>query len=276
MGSDGTMTAAVLPTPAECENSTAQIFSPLGQTAAVEFQSTLQLLLDRARFLTAASGVAIAIREKGQLLYSASGGDCASEAGTRVDVSREPLRQCLQQQKPFRSKPSNADSLFAMAVPITNEGAVIGCFELLGHSEFADQDELAIVRLADLVNTALENRTAAVEAEKRLLDRLDEFARPEVASALWHPPESASCQQAKAPEAPIPAAEVQKCVSCGFPVSKGRRLCVECDQQMGPANPAAKIFGTNQPEQSWISVHGYTIASALVTAAAIAVILWLR
>lgn len=267
---------AVLVSPEEREKLAADVFSPLAQTAALEFQASLQLLVERARFITAASGVAIALKQDGQLVYSASAGDGARAAGTTVEMSREPVRQCLDQQKSVRRSPSSADGLFSMTVPIMLNGAVTGFFELLGHSEFQDQDLQAIERLADLVNTALENRTAGVETEKRLLDRFTEFARPAVIPSLWHAPESASSQQPKTPEAPITAPEVQKCISCGFPVSKGRRLCVECDQKMGPANPPAEIFSTNQQEQSWMSVHGYTIASALVTAVAIGIILWLR
>ena len=265
---------AVLAGPDECENSVAELFAPLAQTAALEFQATLQLLIERARFLTAASGVAIALKQGGQFLYLASGGDGAPEAGTTVDVSKESIRECLEQQKPARSK--TGDVLFTMAVPIINDGVVTGFFELLGYSELQEQDTQAIIRLADMVNIAIENRTAAEETEKRLVDRFSEFNRPAIVPSLWHAPQSASNQQPETPELPAPAAEVQKCISCGFPVSKGRRLCVECDQEMGPANPPAEIFSTNQKEQSWISVHGYTIASALVTAAALAIILWLR
>lgn len=275
MGSDATMTA-VLASPDECENSAAELFAPLAQTAALEFQATVQLLIERARFVTAASGVAIALKENGQFLYLASGGDCAPEAGTAADESKESIRQCLELQTPAGGKPTAVDSLFTLAVPIINEGTVSGFFELLGHSEFQEQDTQAIVRLADMVNIAIENRTAAEETEKRLADRLSELNRPTIVPSLWHAPQSVSGQQPQTPEVPAPAAEVQKCISCGFPVSKGRRLCVECDQKMGPANPPAEIFSINQKEQSWISVHGYTIASALVTAAALAIILWLR
>jgi len=275
MGSDSTITA-VLASPDECENSAADVFSPLAQTAALEFQATLQLLIERARFLTAASGVAIALKENGQFLYLASGGDCAPEADTTADASKESIRQCLEQRTPARSKPSTVDALFTMAVPIINDGVVTGFFELLGHSEFQEQDTQVIVRLADMVNIAIENRTAAEETEKRLVDRFSEFNRPAIVPSLWHAPQSPSNQQPQMPEVPAPAAEVQKCISCGFPVSKGRRLCVECDQKMGPANPPREIFSISEKEQSWISVHGYTIASALVTAAAVAIILWLR
>lgn len=265
---------AVLASPDECENSAAELFAPLAQTAALEFQATLQLLIERVRFLTAASGVAIALKENGQFLYLASGGDCAPEAGTTADVSKESIRQCLEQRTPVRSKATTEDTLFTMAVPIIDDGVVSGFFELLGHSEFQEQDTQTIIRLGEMVITAIDNRTAAAEAERRFLDRLSEFDRPAIVS-LWHAPESAS-NQPQTTELPAPAAEVQKCISCGFPVSKGRRLCVECDQKMGPANPPAEIFSINQKEQSWISVHGYTIASALVTAAALAIILWLR
>lgn len=274
MGSDST-TTAVLADPNGFENSSVGVFSPMVQAAELEFQATLQLLLERARFLTAASAVAIALQEEGQLVYAASAGDCAPEAGTTVDAGKESIRKCLEQRTPARSTSGDAGAFSTMTVPIIDDGAVGGFFELLGHSEFQEQDAEAINRLAEMVSTAIMNRTAALEAEKRLLERVGEFSRAAVVS-LWHAPQSASNPQQKTPEVRIATAEVRKCISCGFPVSKGRRLCVECDQKMGPANTPAEIFSISHHEQSWIRVHGYTIASALVTAAAVAIILWLR
>jgi hypothetical protein len=46
------------------------------------------------------------------------------------------------------------------------------------------------------------------------------------------------------------------------------------DPTLAP-RPAAALFAT-EAEESWISTHGYTIASVLVSALAVAIIYWLR
>jgi hypothetical protein len=50
---------------------------------------------------------------------------------------------------------------------------------------------------------------------------------------------------------------------------------VASEQNPESAATAREIF-TTAPEESWLSAHGYTIASALVTAITVAIILWLK
>ncbi len=76
---------------------------------------------------------------------------------------------------------------------------------------------------------------------------------------------------------------VHTCAGCGFPVSGRRTLCLDCekhgdDPRNDPtlaAHPPVEMFATEK-EERWISAHGYTIASLLVTALAAAIIFWLR
>src|SRR5215469_10896520 len=89
-------------TPDECEISSAETISPLIQSAELEFQATLRLLVERARFLTAASGAAIALEEQGKLIYAAAAGDSVASAGATVDTSKEPIVQCIERGKPTR------------------------------------------------------------------------------------------------------------------------------------------------------------------------------
>jgi len=66
------------------------------------------------------------------------------------------------------------------------------------------------------------------------------------------------------------------CAACGFPVSPGRNLCVECEQKSEtPVAAPAELFST-QNQESWISEHGYTVASLIVSAVAAAIIFWFR
>jgi len=70
------------------------------------------------------------------------------------------------------------------------------------------------------------------------------------------PPESASQPIPEAPPSeppPVPEAmlRVQKCASCGFPVSEGRRLCLDCEsQEKVKGDPIKKADEKNAPEES--------------------------
>lgn len=276
MEPDSTSTA-VLNVPDECPSSAADVFPPLAQAAALEFQAALQLLVERTRFLTAASSVAIAMQEDEEYVYGAASGDCAPEAGAEVDVSKEPVHQCLEQRKPARTQAGATKVLFTLAVPVIREEKVAGFFELRGHCEFEECDIQAVSRLSEMVSTAIDHRNAATQAESRIFEQLSAVSPP--VHSLWHAPALSSqepSQQKTSPAASSPeTTEVQKCGLCGFPVSHGRKLCVDCEQKTDVVHPPAEVLSTPAHE-SWISAHGYTIASLLVTALTVAIIYWLR
>jgi hypothetical protein len=126
-----------------------------------------------------------------------------------------------------------------------------------------------------MVSTAIDHRNAAIEAESRIFEQLSAVS-PAVPS-LWHAPASypqESSEQKNSPVVSSPA-EVHKCGSCGLPVSYGRKLCVDCEQKIDVAHQPAEIL-TTPAHESWISAHGYTIASLLVTALTVAIVYWLR
>jgi hypothetical protein len=51
---------------------------------------------------------------------------------------------------------------------------------------------------------------------------------------------------------------------------------VECEQKSDiPVSTPPELFST-QNQENWISEHGYTVASLIVSALAAAIILWLR
>ncbi len=117
MGSDSTSTA-VLNVPDECQSSSAEAFAPSTPAAALDFQATLQLLVERARFLTAASSVAIALRQDEEFVYEAASGDTAPQPGAEVDVGKEPVRQCIEERKAARVQTGATEVLFVLAVPV--------------------------------------------------------------------------------------------------------------------------------------------------------------
>ena len=250
-------------------------FPSLIHTASLEFRASVHLLAERARFLTGATGTAIAIKDGVTFKYCASSGRSVPETGSPADHSREVVRKCIETRE---SASSAADETsLILAVPIIRNHEVCGFFELATkHPGGGAIDPRFLSPLAEMVNTALDHLQAAEQVESRILEPgLEKPSEP----ALWHAPQptpSASPPTASNPETPLlPDAKVQLCQSCGFPVSLGRTLCLDCEKL--PASSAAirELFTTDEQE-SWISAHGYTVASLLVTALAVAVILWLR
>jgi hypothetical protein len=72
---------------------------------------------------------------------------------------------------------------------------------------------------------------------------------------------------------------LRRCETCGFPVSEGRRLCLDCEA----ATPDAVASVSNAPEffgqlddanPSWVRSHAYLVATALIAAATIALLVW--
>ena len=238
-------------------------------TAALEFQAALQLLLERARFLTGASGAAVALKEGERFVYSAAAGDFSSEAGEPIR-DKKYLHECIRLGSAVRTR---SEAMFALAAPILRNKEVEGIFELLGSTPFEDHDAASGIRLAEMVSIAMDHRNATAQAEKLAFEEiLDVPLAP--APPRWHARESGGTGAAS--EALAAALiEVQKCAICRFPVSNGRKLCVDCDKNSDPAHEPATLFST-PTEESWLNAHGYTIASVLVSAIAIAIIVWLR
>lgn len=260
--------AALLILPAEAGNS-------LLDVAELEFQASLQLLLDRACWVSGALAGAIALEEGGTFVYRAVSGDSEREPGQKAATEKEPLRECLAERWTVRSAVD--EGKFSMAVPIVRDEKAIGVIELTSDLEFTAEGSEVVSRIADLVIVTVEHRDAARRAEQ-LEFKEDELELP----SLWHAPEGTKSElrfmgdvqvETKPIERSIP--EVGKCAACGFPVSPNRSLCVECELKPESAAAAREIF-TSEPEESWLSAHGYTIASALVTAITAAIILWLR
>src|SRR6266567_4588167 len=68
------------------------------------------------------------------------------------------------------------------------------------------------------------------------------------------------------------------CEACGFPVSEGRKLCLDCESSGAPqdATTAPFLSQFTAPEESWLRSHQYLIGTLLVTALTIIVLAWMR
>jgi hypothetical protein len=241
----------------------------------LEFHASLQLLAERACFLTAAEGCAIALEQKGTLIYCAATGTSEREPGSEAPAKLDAIRECLKTRRPALA--FSFTGTFTLFVPVVSENQGTGFLELASRYDFPREMDDSLIRLANLVNVARELRDAAENAQHDILQASTNTPPP--APAPWRAPEKAvppaAAENEKAPVS-LAAPAVRTCSSCGFPVSAGRVLCVECDQKADIAPAVSTSMFATEERESWWSAHGYTIASLLVTIATAAIIVWLR
>ena len=91
----------------------------------------------------------------------------------------------------------------------------------------------------------------------------------------WHAPEQPRQAESSPDTDSVPLIDVRVCISCGFPVSETRTLCLECEANSAASTLPRPLSGSLDQE-SWLRAHGYTIASLLVTLLTAALIWWLR
>jgi hypothetical protein len=111
-----------------------------------ECEAAMQLLAERAAFLTAATSVSIALEQKGSFLCYAATGEASNDAGMVVDATREPVHNCLQTQQAVRAASNGDSGPFILAVPVSRNGLVAGFLELVSPYEFQAGDVLRPVR----------------------------------------------------------------------------------------------------------------------------------
>jgi hypothetical protein len=191
-------------------------------------------------------------------------------------------------------------------------GVVCGVFELFSDHAYAfeERDLTALERMAGLTLTALdmaENRPPQSRArtsepvrtlepqagpapeiktespaapEARVDDAVSKAGEPEPAPARWDGP----AEDAKVAESPKPAPvadtvpeamrRVPKCSSCGFPVSEGRTICLDCEKKKDisrqsaeplPADFVPAFLSTSPPlKESWLANHVNWLAILVV------------
>lgn len=316
----------------------------LSEMAQRDLDATLQLLAERAQYITGASGAAVALRQGEIMICCASSGSSAPGLGAHLQIdsglSAESVktRQVLHCDDAENDPRVNRDSCRAFGIasvvvmPLVRGEEVYGVFELLSSRPraFEERDFLALNRLAEMIQTAVEHSEAAKRAET-------ELAQPEVAAvaAEAEPTESGtesrldkvvgdsdetspepeqklaagevgttehdisltSVVDPALPEAHAPAVDIQEaqveanlgssttiafgnlrsCETCGFPVSEGRRLCLDCEAATPDAVDSVIDAPGDLAEEanpSWLRSHVYLIASLVIAAATIVLLVW--
>lgn len=274
------------------------LLSEATESAQRELELTLQLLANRAQSLTHASAATIGLADAGPFHSRASAGAMATEAGSELRTDPALISKCLEKKQIVCCNDTRNGSRLdgtkyealgiksMMVMPLLREEETVGLFELLSDQKqaFDDTHAEALERLATMVLIALDHSTAA----KRALDEIAEPAEPKpiaespaasapiisaapAASAPASPaPPEVSEKPAESVEAAAPVQpKVQVCSACGFPVSDGRALCVDCEQaqEIAPDNGVSPAFLSQlarEGKQSWLQEHFYTIGTVLM------------
>ena len=299
---------------------------------AHDLEAALQLLVERARYITGATGTALALLQGEEMVCRASAGSSAPAVGARLQVlsgltgesvSRKQILRCDNAENDTRVNLAACRELGIASIVVlpllTRTGEVRGLFELFSDHAYAfeERDLIALERMADLTRTALDlsekHEVPVVVAPRgqeapgpRMADAAPKLPNAvvetqlsasllstEVAQSPQVSPPPAIPQQQLAVSAPppivieeppvepepvpIPVPEamlrVQKCVSCGFPISEGRSLCMDCERKQPHQSASTEIpvedvpaFLTSQkpPDESWLANHVNLLAVAVL------------
>ncbi len=309
----------------------------LADWARRDLEATLQLLADRAQYITGGSGAAIALRDGENIICRASSGPSAPEVGSYFQASSGLSGECVRTRKTLRCDDTATDprvnqegcrtlGIASFAVlPLIREGDVIGIFEIFANKPraFGDRDILALQRMGEMVNTALDQvgycqpKPAALEVQTIRVqsqaaddlaeiephtmaetdEPLEEIVRePRAWPKVATPPQvglqsGAGLDVEVAEPPPIVsgrALSVRTCATCGFPISEGRTLCLDCEAaalknpkcqkaMLDEAPPAflASLDDQSQPGgiRHWISAHRYLLGMIAVTVSTIVFLL---
>src|SRR5271154_6039922 len=265
-----------------------------------ELDSALQLLVERAQYITGATGSALALPQGEEMVCRASAGASAPAVGARLQVqsgltgesiARRQLLRCDNAESDPRVNLETCRALGIASIVVLpllrRSGEVRGLFELFSDHPYAfeERDLIALERMADLTSTALdlaEQRNHSVPApaasqqtlsqgiievvesplpaavipppvdpkpehikpDNPELDSLQHagpkletteppISEPAIAQPIVVQPAITGTAEVVAAPPPIPEAmlRVQKCAFCGFPVSEGRTLCLDCEKK---------------------------------------------
>jgi hypothetical protein len=149
----------------------------LAKMAQSDLDAALQLLAERAQYITGASGAAIALRrgEHSDMLCRASAGSNAPELGALLSMEYGLSGESVRTRQTLRCDDTEVDPRVnregcrqlgiasVVVMPVAIEQQVIGVFELFSSRPhgFDERDLSALQRLSEMVETAVKHAVAA-------------------------------------------------------------------------------------------------------------------
>jgi hypothetical protein len=156
-----------------------------------ELEAALQLLVERALYITGATGTALAIPQGDEMVCRASAGACAPAIGARLQVrsgltgesiARRQLLRCDNAETDPRVNLETCRELGIASIVVLplfrRNGEVRGLFELFSDHPYAfeERDLVALERMAALTTTALDLAERRQESAPAASARADEPA----------------------------------------------------------------------------------------------------
>jgi putative methionine-R-sulfoxide reductase with GAF domain len=283
----------------------------LSETASQDLNAALQLLVERAKYITGAMAATISLYEDGELICRACTGTPKQKTGARLQMESGLASESVRTRRILRCNDTSVDVRTnsencgkygissAMVMPLARGPEVIGVFELLSGmpNAFEERDLSALARLGEMVETAMDHADTAKKTPPDTFFEED-LPAPEIGVVpLKLDPHEVEEDFGTA--APVPAAKAAKqenapliergtignCQKCGFPVSGHRRLCVECaaaqPQESAEVNrelptPSFLAGTEGTPRAKSGGSVGYTVGTIIVLLAPASIVLWMK
>ena len=148
----------------------------LAEMAERDLAATLQLLAERAQYITGATGAAIALRDHEEMVCRASAGSSAPEVGTQLQVDSGLSGESVRTRQTLRCDDASTDTRVnrescealgissVVVMPLLRGDEVIGVFELFSNQAnvFETRDIAALERMGAMVHAALEHSAASL------------------------------------------------------------------------------------------------------------------
>jgi hypothetical protein len=167
----------------------------LAEMAQRDLDAALQLLADRAQYITGATGAAIALRRNGRndMLCRASSGANAPELGALLSTEFGLSGESVRTRQALRCDDAEGDPRVnhevcrqmgiasVVVMPVVDDDEVLGVFELFSGkaNAFGARDVSAVQRLSEMVETAVRLARAAEKLPEQLRTSDSAMAAPE-------------------------------------------------------------------------------------------------
>ena len=151
------------------------------ESLAIDLDSALQIVVQRAISLTRATGAAVALFEGGEMVCRATSGPDAPPVGTRLQMGNGFSGACVRLGQLLHCDDSELDELVdrescrdlgircIMAAPIRSSDAVIGLIEIFSPDPrtFGDSDRAVLQNMAGIVVQAMDRAIQTVGTKTR-------------------------------------------------------------------------------------------------------------
>ena len=151
----------------------------LAEMAERDLAATLQLLAERAQYITGATGAAIALRDHDEMVCRASAGSSTPEVGTQLQVNSGLSGESVRTRQTLRCDDASTDTRVnrescealgissVVVMPLLRGDEVIGVFELFSDQAnvFEARDLAALERMGAMVHAALEHSAVSLGLE---------------------------------------------------------------------------------------------------------------